>query len=106
VPEAQRADVLKRFSILAVAASRDAIQSSYAEANALAALTSKSGFGVLDFQWPWQRAWTWAGLIGQLATAGLLSLGAPFWFNALKSLSNLRPTIAAKQDAQQAPTST
>lgn len=106
VPEAQRADVLKRFSILAVAASRDAIQSSYAEANTLAALTSKSGFGVLDFQWPWQRAWTWSGLIGQLATAGLLSLGAPFWFNALKSLSNLRPTIAAKQDAQQASTST
>ena len=106
VPEAQRANVLKRFSILAVAASREAIQNSYAEANMLAALTSKSGLGVLDFQWPWRRTWTWPGLIGVLATAGLLSLGAPFWFNALKSLTNLRPTIAAKQDAQQAPAST
>jgi hypothetical protein len=34
------------------------------------------------------------GLLGILVTAGLLSLGAPFWFNALKSLSNLRPLVA------------
>lgn len=27
----------------------------------------------------------------------LLSLGAPFWFNALKTLSNLRPVLAAAQ---------
>jgi hypothetical protein len=106
VPEAQRADVLKRFNILAVAGSREAIQSSYAEANTLAALSAKSGFSVLDLQWPWKRTWTWPGLIGVFATAGLLSLGAPFWFNTLKSLTNLRPTIAAKQDAQQAPAST
>ena len=105
VPEAQRADVLKRFSILAVAASREAIQSSYAEANTLAALASKSGFRILDFQWPWKRTWTWSGLFGVLATAGLLSLGAPFWFNSLKTLTNLRPTVAAKQDGQSAPAS-
>jgi hypothetical protein len=61
---------------------------------------------MLDFQWPWVRPWTWSGLIGVLATAGLLSLGAPFWFNALKTLTNLRPAIAAKQDAQQADAST
>jgi hypothetical protein len=105
VAEAQRADVLKRFSVLAVAASREAIQSSYAEANTLASLAAKSGFRVMDFQWPWSRTWTWAGLIGVLASAGLLSLGAPFWFNTLKSLTNLRPTIAAKED-QKAPAST
>ena len=106
VPEAQRADVLKRFSILAVAASREAIQSSYAEANTLAALASKSGFRILDFQWPWKRTWTWSGLFGVLATAGLLSLGAPFWFNALKTLTNLRPTVAAKEDGQASHAST
>jgi len=31
---------------------------------------------------------------GTLVAALLLSLGAPFWFNALKNLSNLRPVIA------------
>jgi hypothetical protein len=35
---------------------------------------------------------------GVLATAALLSLGAPFWFNLLKSLTNLRPLVATKQD--------
>ena len=35
--------------------------------------------------------------LGTLATAALLSLGAPFWFNLLKDLSNLRPTLAKKQ---------
>jgi hypothetical protein len=34
-----------------------------------------------------------------LATAILLSLGAPFWFNMLKQLTNLRPILANKQDA-------
>jgi hypothetical protein len=33
-------------------------------------------------------------ILGILITAGLLSLGAPFWFNALRSLSNLRPLVA------------
>lgn len=32
-----------------------------------------------------------------LLTAGLLSLGAPFWYNALKSLMSLRSTISQKQ---------
>ena len=100
VPEAQRAAVLKGFSVLAVAASREAIQSSYAEANTLASLAAKSGFRVTDFQAPWERKWTWGDLFGVLASAGLLSLGAPFWFNALKTLTNLRPTIAAKEDQQ------
>src|SRR6185503_15030850 len=38
---------------------------------------------------PGQRAF-W----GILASAALLSLGAPFWFNMLKTLSNLRPVPA------------
>jgi hypothetical protein len=36
---------------------------------------------------------------GLVASAVLLSLGAPFWFNVLKTLSNLRPALASKQDA-------
>ena len=34
-------------------------------------------------------------LLGVLTSAALLSLGAPFWFNALKTASTLRPAIAA-----------
>ena len=33
-------------------------------------------------------------LLGILITVAFLSLGAPFWFNALKGLSNLRTVLA------------
>jgi hypothetical protein len=33
-------------------------------------------------------------LLGLLFTAGLLALGAPFWFNLLKNLMSLRPAVA------------
>jgi hypothetical protein len=46
---------------------------------------------------------TWKNLhfYGILFSSALLSLGAPFWFNALKNLSALRPIIAGKQDKEQ-----
>jgi len=37
---------------------------------------------------------TFSHLLGILATAGLLALGAPFWFNLLKNLMSLRPALA------------
>ena len=47
---------------------------------------------------PIYRDWVFAKrtLWGILASAALLSLGAPFWFNLLKTMSNLRPTLANK----------
>jgi hypothetical protein len=33
--------------------------------------------------------------LGVMITAGLLALGAPFWFNLLKNLMNLRPAVAS-----------
>jgi hypothetical protein len=36
----------------------------------------------------------WSHLFGVLLTAGLLTLGAPFWFNLLKNLTSLRPAVA------------
>jgi hypothetical protein len=36
----------------------------------------------------------WPHLFGVLVTAGLLTLGAPFWFNLLKNLMSLRPAVA------------
>jgi hypothetical protein len=40
--------------------------------------------------------------VGILLSAILIGLGAPFWFSALRSLLNLRSTVAEKEDAQQA----
>jgi hypothetical protein len=34
-------------------------------------------------------------ILGVLITVGLLTLGAPFWFNLLKNLMNLRPAVAS-----------
>ena len=42
-----------------------------------------------------QMGHTLPHLLGILATAGLLSLGAPFWFNLLKNLMSLRPAVAS-----------
>ena len=51
-------------------------------------------------------SWPWPHLLGIVASAALLSLGAPFWFNLLKSLANLRPAVAQQIDKgqKQAPT--
>jgi hypothetical protein len=47
---------------------------------------------------PFYAYWrpSWLHLLGVLASAVLLSLGAPFWFNAMKSLMNLRPVLATR----------
>jgi len=56
----------------------------------------KSGFK-LEIVPSWaafKKSLEWPRLLGILITAGLLSLGAPFWFNILRNLSNLRPLLA------------
>jgi len=45
-------------------------------------------------------------LWGIVVSAVLLSLGAPFWFNVLKNLSNLRPLLAKKEERETSPTHT
>jgi hypothetical protein len=45
---------------------------------------------------------TFAGIFGMLVTALLLSLGAPFWYNALSQLLQLRSVLAGKDDLQRA----
>ncbi len=63
-----------------------------------------SGFKLLeepysswDYFHPWPRNRHFWGI---LFSAGLLSLGAPFWFNALKSLSSLRPVVASREEKE------
>jgi hypothetical protein len=45
-------------------------------------------------RWPKENSWWLNHLFGLALTAGLLTLGAPFWFNLLKNLMNLRPAVA------------
>ena len=52
----------------------------------------------------WHHGWwtdLWPHLLGILFSVGLLSLGAPFWFNVLKSLSNLRSRVAENISTEQ-----
>jgi hypothetical protein len=46
-----------------------------------------------------------AKVLGLLLGGMLLSLGAPFWFNALKTLTSLRPVLAQKVDQRARATS-
>ena len=52
----------------------------------------------------WRGRWTLDNfimkLLGIVLTAALLSLGAPFWYSALKNLIRLRSLIAQKDDEQ------
>jgi hypothetical protein len=58
---------------------------------------NQAGFTLLSKPWPGLR-YTPQELPGLLLSALLLSLGAPFWYNQLKSVINLRPIVAGKQD--------
>lgn len=57
---------------------------------------------------PYPGFWTFPGeygtpgkhFLGMLVSALLLSLGAPFWYNILKALTNLRPLLAQKEEAE------
>ena len=66
-----------------------------------------SGFQLIPAPYP--GLFMFAGkrnVLGILFTWVLLSLGAPFWFNALKSLSSLRPVLAAVQPPKDQTTTT
>jgi hypothetical protein len=99
VPEGQRAAAIDGFNTASTAASQKLIQEGAQSAAKIIGIVSKSGADVLRFHWP--SNWNFGYLLGVLATAALLSLGAPFWFNALKSMTNLRPILASKEQAKQ-----
>jgi hypothetical protein len=45
----------------------------------------------------WHGEGAWRHFLGIVAAAALLSLGAPFWFNLLRQLANLRTMLANKE---------
>jgi hypothetical protein len=48
----------------------------------------------------WREHWKDVNFLGVLITSLLLSLGAPFWYNALSRLLQLRSVLAAKDDTE------
>jgi hypothetical protein len=48
----------------------------------------------------WKRNWAFVSPVGIAFTVMLLSLGAPFWYNALKNILKLRSALARQDDAQ------
>jgi hypothetical protein len=107
VPDAQRPAVLAAFDAASSAATQKFLADNKETADKLVGITSQAGIQVLKFHWPpdfpKQPARSQLRyLLGVFLTAALLSMGAPFWFNALKSLANLRPILASKQQTEEA----
>ena len=50
----------------------------------------------------WWERWRDVNVPGVLLTSLLLSLGAPFWYGALKKMLQLRSALAARDDEQRA----
>ena len=60
---------------------------------------SESDPSIFNIPNPWCQ-WEESELAGILAMAALLSLGAPFWYNALKNIVNLQSQVAQKQQKE------
>ncbi len=70
-------------------------------AEAIQKKLAEGGFQLIPTPYPGFHYKGPRDILGILISAAFLSLGAPFWFNALKTLSNLRPLVASRQDGQQ-----
>jgi len=97
VPAAQQAAAINEYSSAVDQALGDFIKTRASNARAIQNIVTASGF---QFTPGWHKQFTWKRLAGVLFTGALLSLGAPFWFNSLKAMMNLRPIIASKQAAE------
>jgi|SRR5271157_437429 len=100
VPAEKRAAVQSGFDANAKAASQQVLQNAPQNAAKVTAAATQAHFDILKCRWPAKPKSK--DFLGVLITAALLSLGAPFWFNALKSLANLRPILASKEQAEHA----
>jgi hypothetical protein len=64
------------------------------------AFLAANGIITLPTAGTWRESFDGKNVLGMLVTALLLSLGAPFWYNALGKLLQLRSVLAVKDDAQ------
>lgn len=95
----QQSAALAAFSTEIAAGSKTLLEQRANDAVQVRSILTKASFDVVKVRWGTDDPPKWPDAPGMLATAALLSLGAPFWFNLLKSLTNLRPFLASKQDS-------
>jgi len=114
-PAKDPTQLLSDYDGLQVAGATDFEKSRSATLNTLKAKLGEAGFDLVPDpfweRWKSERLPEWTNwcffgwvpryffhvfshFVGILATAGLLALGAPFWFNMLKNLTSLRPALA------------
>lgn len=98
VPPGQMTAVLTHFRADSEAASQKLLNDSSQKAADVVDVASRSGFEILKIRWPAKPNVGY--IFGVIGTAALLGMGAPFWFNALKTLTNLRPIVASKEEAE------
>jgi len=98
-------DILKRLSVDTETRSALGALASNAEPPAaldsgqIAELKKLAQSGYMIGPENWKPEWNPSKLPGIALSAILLSLGAPFWYNALKDLVGLRPVLARKEQA-------
>jgi len=93
--EANVKDADARKAVLAAlpAAMKNELAETAQNAAKVRTIVNQSSFDILRFRWadPW-----FPEVPGVAVTAALLSLGAPFWYNLLKTQTSLRPGLAAR----------
>jgi hypothetical protein len=91
---------LKSFNETLDKTATDTLKEKAGDYNAVKADFENTGFDLFPKtnKGRWGNGTDWNGSRGHrwgiLFSAGLLSLGAPFWYNALKNLTSLRSTVA------------
>ncbi len=97
IGHARQADILRRYEALVLANASDVVRDRIAEeSSALAAIHIIPWRDGCRYYWPAGKGPDIARCLGVLASAALLSLGAPFWYNRLSDLASLRDMLAPK----------
>jgi hypothetical protein len=108
IDESARNTLINRATVTvasnAAATSDGAFELTDADKRAVRDLMTSNILGFPTSLNDWLARWSWQNCliksIGILLTSVLLSLGAPFWYNALQNLVRLRSVIASKDDQQ------
>ena len=97
---------IDNFDAMVNAAAKDRLKEQGDNFSAVKADFEKTGFDLFPRESRFRWGNTWCNgfnehLAGKLFSVGLLSLGAPFWYNALKNLTSLRSAVAQNISKEQ-----